>query len=28
MLIERHGTSIHLLALPPERFAALQCVAP
>jgi hypothetical protein len=28
MLIERHGTSIHLLALPPDRFAGLQCVAP
>jgi len=28
MILERHGTSLHLLALPPERFAALTCVAP
>jgi hypothetical protein len=28
MLIERHGTSIHLLALPPERFSVIPCVAP
>jgi hypothetical protein len=28
MLMERHGTSLHLLAMPPERFAALVCVAP
>jgi hypothetical protein len=28
MLIERHGTSIHLLALPAERFTGLSCVAP
>jgi hypothetical protein len=28
MLMERHGTSLHLLAEPPERFAALTCVTP
>jgi hypothetical protein len=28
MILERHGTSLHLLALPPDRFAALACVAP
>jgi len=28
MLLERHGTSLHLLTVPPERFAAITCVAP
>lgn len=28
MLLERHGTSIHLLAIPPERYATIPCVAP
>jgi hypothetical protein len=28
MILERHGTSLHLLAIPPERFTSLVCVAP
>jgi len=28
MILERHGTSLHLLAVPPERFATIACTPP
>jgi len=28
MLLERHGASVHVLAVPPERFVSVTCVAP